>query len=92
MKQIRKYEIKIACHDIRLPYDFQILKIGVQDHRIFVWILVDPDKKQDALNVRFFVVGTGHNIEDEFLSDAKYLDTIYEGTFVWHIFKENEFK
>ena len=85
MKVIYKYNLTPT---VLLPKDASILKIGMQNGGLYIWALVDPNETTKVERT-FEVVGTGHSFD---YNDLKYrfVDTIFDGPLVWHIFEVND--
>jgi hypothetical protein len=65
--------------------DFKILKVGIQNNRITVWVATEVSRGVAMPSI--YITGTGW--EDVRLSvDSQYLDTLFfeDGT-VWHVFE-----
>jgi len=91
---IYKYKIPLLDLDERSNYSIsmdafsEILKVGVQRHQeICLWAAV-PGSGQ-VHQQTFKVVGTGHPIDSEDIYDigSQYIGTVFDGPFVWHVFK-----
>ena len=84
MKVIFKYEL---TSEVLLPKGALILRAGTQGDTMFIWALIDPNEKEH-IEREFIVVGTGHPFEYEYLKH-RFVDTVFDGPFVWHIFEVN---
>ena len=63
-------------------YDgYQVLSVQMQGGTLCLWALVDTDAP--AVNLDILVIATGHNCLETF---AKYLGTVQDGPYVWHVF------
>jgi len=86
MKQVFKYLVPIVGNfEILMPEGAEILTVGTQKERPFLWVLVDATK---SMVVRYFkLFGTGQLIGD-FLN-IKYIGTFMEDQedYVWHLFE-----
>lgn len=88
MKAIYKYELlPVQNQAIELPKGYEILRIGTQGNKIFLWAKVDRHPvKIVAVPVK--VVATGDTFDDE---SCIYIGTVdFEssiGTLVLHFFK-----
>lgn len=84
MKKIFRYPIEVTnINRVLMPEGAQILKVAIKDDQLSVWALVDemsPDEWQT-----FYVFGTGHDI---FEPIGQYIDSVLDGRFVWHVFRE----
>ncbi len=78
------FKYPVIKEAVDLPRDAEILSVGVQDQGVFLWALVDPDAVMEEK--RFYVYGTGHEVEDRQLK--KFIGTIFQGQFVWHVFQD----
>ena len=84
MKVIYKYEL---ARTITLPINSQILKAGIQNGIMYIWVLVDENEKQ-TYYANFEIIGTGHSFEFNHLTHT-YIDSLFDGPFVWHIWNIN---
>ena len=76
MKTIHKYSCSASTE---MPIGATILKVGVQDHGVYLWALVDTDA---AYEIRCFIaVGTGDALDE----NRVHVGTVFEDSFVWHI-------
>ena len=82
MKVVYKYEL---ARTVTLPINSQILKAGMQNGIMCIWVLVDIDEKQ-TYYVNFEIIGTGSIFEFDHLTHT-YIDSLFDGPFVWHIWK-----
>lgn len=81
---IYKYPIIVTDEfELTLPQGAEILHVAVQNHRPYLWVLIDP--KHDSETRRFAVRGTGHPVSE----DLRYLGSflLYDDTFVGHLFE-----
>jgi hypothetical protein len=85
MKVIYKYEL---ARTIQLPIDSQVLKVGMQNGIMQMWVLVDPNQKETSQR-NFEIIGTGHSFEFDYLTHT-YIDSLFDGPFVWHIWEANK--
>jgi hypothetical protein len=46
--------------------------------------MVDPG--QPPWSYDFIIYGTGHDISDDRAASYRYLNTVFDGLFVWHVF------
>lgn len=87
MKKIFKYQLGIiGWQEVELPIGAKILSVQMQHEKLFLWALVNEDKRKEKREI--VLAGTGHPIEDT--DDLKFLGTVQEmdGDLVWHIFEE----
>ena len=85
MRTIYKYGFSKT---IELPIDSQVLKVGMQNGIMYMWVLVDPNQNKTCY-CNFEMIGTGHPFEFDYLTHT-YIDTIFDGPFVWHIWEVNK--
>jgi hypothetical protein len=85
MRVIYKYEL---ARTIELPIDSQVLKVGIQNGIMQMWVLVDPNQKETSQR-NFEIIGTGHSFEFDYLTHT-YIDSLFDGPFVWHIWEINK--
>jgi hypothetical protein len=85
MRVIYKYEL---TQTIQLPIDSQVLKVGMQNDIMQMWVLVDPNQKETSQR-NFEIIGTGHSFEFDYLTHT-YIDSLFDGPFVWHIWEVNK--
>ncbi|MFM2393775.1 MAG: hypothetical protein RLZZ546_1757 [Bacteroidota bacterium] len=85
MKVIYKYEL---ARTIQLPIDSQVLKVGMQNGIMQMWVLVDSNQKETSQR-NFEIIGTGHSFEFDYLTHT-YIDSLFDGPFVWHIWEANK--
>jgi len=69
---------------ILLPEDAIVLKVSERFGIIFIWFLTDSSNKSEKKDRVFEIVPTGMAFNDEFL---KYIDTLFQEQFVWHLFE-----
>ena len=87
MQTVYKYPIQELREivELELPSCSRILHVYPQRYGICVWALVNPHNKTTEIH-RLRIAGTGHPIEGNW----RYLTSIHESVFVWHIFEEEE--
>jgi hypothetical protein len=80
MRTVFKYPFRVDDRVvIRLPLNFEVLHVAVQDDQPCLWALVDTD--EPSFDREFRIFGTGHEVLG--VHDA----TFFEGPFVWHLFR-----
>ena len=88
MKKIYKYELNLGSGWIELPKGAITRKLGVQGNAIFLWAEVDP-REAEKESKCFEVFGTGHEIYEDMGIDRVYVDTVFMGELVWHIYQRD---
>jgi uncharacterized protein YuzE len=87
MKKIKKYELEITTSQtIKMPYDSEILYLGIQNEKICLWVLVDTEHKPENINIEIY--GTGNSINSEMDID-NHLGTVQLNSIMWHVFESN---
>ena len=87
MKRIFKYTLQTKdSFELLLPKGLRILKLGMSKGNPCVWALINPNEFIHEIH-RFRIFGTGHEISDEEFARLTYIDTYFEGSFVWHLFE-----
>ncbi len=91
MQVIHKYSVR---HDrtlrmskaaIMLPKNSQILKVAKRGYDICWWVI--SDQHEVSVEARYFyIIDTDRLVPD----GSHYLDTIFDGDHVWHIFEEQQ--
>lgn len=89
MKVIYKYQLTrtaaIQFNELNLFQDAEFLSAKMQGENLCCWFLVETTNGKE--HRRFKIYGTGHEILEEDYLKEKYLDTIMDGPFVWHLFE-----
>lgn len=88
MKVIHKFQIRnVAIDDdiqtIAMPEGAEILKVGLQSDILTIWATV-PIGMNQMRKRRFMICPTGGSTPE---GESKYLDTVFLGPYVWHIFE-----
>lgn len=85
MKTIWKYLVapKSERSTILVPTGAKVLGAGIQGERIFAWVQQDV-QVQVREPLELFFLGTGW--ETEVLPGEEFVDTLLDGSFVWHVF------
>jgi hypothetical protein len=84
MKKIYKYEI-LTDGKLLLPNGAIVRKVAAQGDSIFLWAEVDPDRSR--LERCFEVFATGQEITEGMGIDRVYLDTLFIGAYVCHVYE-----
>ena len=67
---------------VNLPKSSKILKVRLNETGLYIWVECDPVNFDDDELFKFHIIGTGHKVPEDYI----YLDTVFEGIFVWHIY------
>ena len=81
---IYKYPLLPSVNSrVSIPEDHTFLRVENQGDQIMIWALVDPLSQEHLYDIK--IVGTGHTIGGDG-EIPRYLGTVFQGSFVWHIF------
>ena len=87
MKTIYKYPLEITDEQtVSMPIGAQVLSAQMQGNNLCIWALVDSDNFNCDRRVRIFGTGNTVVLDDNW----KFVGSVQERIFVWHIFIENE--
>lgn len=96
MNSIYKYELQFTHSTdsdnlttstslIYVPKPVKLLTVGLQAGKIHAWYEVDKDAMNgETTEIKFFLFGTGWSVPE----GLTYVGTVYQGTYVWHIYTE----
>lgn len=86
MKTIHKYELALepGTQTVMLPHGAGILTAQMQQHRLMLWAVVDPQSK--LVPVEFSLEWTGQPFTVD--EAAAYIGTVQANGLVWHIFRK----
>lgn len=90
MKTIYKYPIEITDSQvIKLPKEYRVLTVQIQNNNPFLWALVDTDN--DLEDAEILIIGTGHGIQN--IETMEYISTIQvnNGKLIFHVFRRKKF-
>lgn len=72
--------------EVSMPFNAEILHVGMQDKVVTLWAMVDP---QERCGTRYFsIFGTGQEIQSYTETKYTHLGTVFDREYVWHIFEE----
>ncbi len=83
-KTIWKFPLLNMPYDVTMPEGSKILKVDMQGGVPTIWVGVDTDMPDEIR--KFIIYGTGAVIRQEH-TYASYIETVFDGPFVWHIFE-----
>jgi hypothetical protein len=84
--QIHKYTLGIRDEQtVDMPEGAKILTAQIQDARLCVWAVVNPEAKK--VKQIFNIYGTGHELPAK---TGRYVSTVQIGFLVWHIFVQGK--
>jgi hypothetical protein len=86
--KILKYPLElVSSQRISMPTAAQILSVQMQQDRLVLWALVQEERRQEGRS--FDIYGTGEAIDID-RGTGKYVATVQQNEFVWHIFDTSE--
>lgn len=86
---VYKYEFPVGdtCY-VTMPIGAKVISVGVQRERhICLWAVVNPEAETETRI--FHVRGTGHPLRLAANNGSRFIGTVFDGPFVWHIFGVN---
>ena len=83
MSTIWKFELEITVQNITIPTGAEILSVANQHGTICLWAFVEPNNPKIERVIE--VVGTGWMLEP--MKKRKFIGTVLDGSFVWHVFE-----
>lgn len=83
-KTIFKYPLEVVeTQNLVMPNSAQILKLGVQDDKVYVWALIEEgDNSVRSQEIK--MVGTGWETDVDW---ENHIGTVFVRRYVWHYFK-----
>lgn len=91
MYSVYKYTLNdlASTQELTLPKESKFLKASMQHNKITLWYLVDLQQvNKNSIKHTIHVKGTGSPSSK--ISTMKYLDTVFNGPYVWHLFQSLE--
>jgi hypothetical protein len=86
MKTIYKYLLEITDEQtVSMPMGAQVLSAQMQGIQLCIWALVEVGNVNCDRRVKIF--GTGNTVKLD--GNWKFVDSVQERIFVWHVFVEN---
>lgn len=89
MRQVFKYQPDIAMHEpffqLELPQGAVFLKVAMQHDRLTFWFEVDSNNTMQQRS--FAVVPTGMYVPKHMDGPVEFLETVFQGIYVWHIYE-----
>lgn len=84
-RRVFKYDVQpVDEFTVSIPVGATVLSVQAQGHEVKMWAEVDDANEE--MNVKFYVVGTGHAIPDE---ARTFIGTfqMYGGGLVFHLYR-----
>jgi len=83
---IYKYPLEPFETMLSLPSGAEVLRFDFQDGQPFLWVKINKKHKHTT---RFFrLYGTGQKIDSQQGLHIEYINTAFQGAYVWHLFEE----
>lgn len=80
-----QYSLNEGRSSFAIPLFSKLLKVGVQNGHITFWFRVDPFETR-VETFSFFICPTGGEVPTAYQGDDCYIDTVFDGPYVWHVF------
>lgn len=85
-KIIYKYALERTDRAVvAMPEGAEILTAQLRHNQICLWALVNPERPTEDRIVE--IHGTGNPIQCDMGIERKYIGTVQEGRFAWHVFE-----
>lgn len=86
MRTIWKFPLSnMGVEEIEMPKGAEILTVQIQDERPCLWAIVEDRAEKDR---RFIEThGTGHPMRVDMGITRRYIGTVQQPPFVWHVFE-----
>ena len=89
-QKIWKFPLKLQSSQvIEIPRLIKMLDVQVQDHRLCMWCLVDPDAYTARRLV--YIAGTGERLpwKEGHTGPPMFVGTVQRNGYVWHVFLDS---
>ena len=84
MNTIYKYQLElIGVQTVDMPKNAKVLCARVQNTILYLWAIVNTNEKKVPKIITIY--GTGQPTPD--LTHAKYIGTVQDGFYAWHVFE-----
>jgi hypothetical protein len=85
--RIYKYILKFEDEQyLKLPKLAEVLTVQMQNDELALWAIVNPTQSEFDLRI-FEIYGTGNPFPSVGMSERKYISTVQNNKFIWHIFE-----
>lgn len=82
-----KFELNNTVNYVKMPRFSKPLHVAIQGNTLMLWAWTFPDEEHDLVDCKFVVRATGQPFE--VMPNTHYVGTVHDGSFVWHVFKED---
>ena len=84
--RIWKYDLVVTCtQGLMIPQAAEILSVENQNGTICLWCLCDTHKEKEQRIIE--IIGTGNPVVQDMGVSRKFIGTVLDGQFVWHVFE-----
>jgi len=96
MWAVWKYQLTMPSnvHDIEMPEGADILAVQKQMQaegpQLCIWAKVNRSPGVEMRTRRLYLVGTGHVTAAPDYQEVRYVGSVQDGRFVWHLFDAGE--
>lgn len=86
MKVIYKYPLgyRNLFMQLQLPIGAEILSVQYQNEGMYLWAVVESRAVVELRS--FYILGTGMEVPNHV--NLKFIATVQQGAYVWHVFEE----
>ena len=89
-KAIYKYPVTIDDEfELEMPGGGSVLTVQMQNEQPMLWAIVEP--KLNKVKKKFVIVGTGHEYNEEYFNQLRYINTFQVDTLVLHLFEVDDY-
>jgi hypothetical protein len=85
MKTIYKYEIPLSGGKVNMPIGAEIIKAGFQGESLCLWAYCESENEDYERG--FLIYGTGWDMSIVNEHSRKFIDTVFQGALVWHVYE-----
>ena len=79
---ITVYKYALGRGDVVMPRNARVLTVNAQNGEFYLWAEVDTEQETEIRH--FDTYGTGWEIKN---TNCRFVGTIFEGAFVWHVYE-----
>lgn len=87
MRAVYKYSLcnlgSPGEYHVTVPKGAKLLRVGKQHGGLYLWAIVETNITERE-TIKFLVAGTGQELHGWW--NLTYIDTIFDGEYVWHVF------
>jgi len=82
------YKYAISIYDVQsvfMPKGAEILSVAKQSGALYLWAMVRPNEPMEERRIE--IVGTGQEMPVGISVERKFIGTVVDDPFVWHVFE-----